>query len=97
MRVLGLALALSLVACESVPDLQFIAEDAGADAAPVADASPEPTKTCPSPGPSGGRCCGQSWCLGECDDQNCELCASRCGSELCCGKGGNALCKAKCP
>ena len=101
---IALALALVLTGCESVPDLHFdtVVDGSASEAGPDDDggassSSGSSSGDCPSDGPSGARCCGGVWCVGDCTDTNCNACG-RCGATgLCCGKGGNAVCKTKCP
>jgi hypothetical protein len=92
--------ALWLCACASVPDLHFVnADDAGVDGSSGTETRDGGRNdTCSEPMPEGARCCGTVWCIGACDDSNCDECASRCGAGgVCCGKSGNVVCKGKCP
>ena len=97
--------------CEPVPDIQFVADEAGSpdasarvdagrrDADVDVDADADSGVVCEGEAPSGGTCCGQVWCLGLCDQANCDSCA-RAGCSpglLCCGKNGIVQCKSKCP
>lgn len=103
--------AASLAACEAVPDLHFVADDARADG-PAADGpngqdggrsdGPAPIEaSCSAPAPAAGAtCCAGSstWCVGQCDTAKCGECAAKCGTgEVCCGKSGTVLCKSSCP
>lgn len=106
----GIVFVFGSAACESVPDLRFVdpPPDAGDTILPSADASAlapldagkdAAANGCPLPMPAGGTCCGRSWCVGQCDVDNCSACEqAACGSgEICCGKPQNVQCKDKCP
>lgn len=100
------------LACESVPDIRFVADDAGGVSP---DASPDATRdagvldgsgsqdaftNCQGPEPEeAGVCCGRVWCVGTCDPASCTACEGKaCGAtEVCCAKQGGVLCKTKCP
>jgi hypothetical protein len=106
MTALGAA---SFAACESVPDIHFVTDDARADGpaadgpsgqdGSVLDARIEASCSAPAPA-AGATCCAGSrtWCVGQCDTASCGECAAKCVTgEVCCGKPGNVLCKPSCP
>lgn len=101
----------TFVACAAVPDIRFVdAEPGAAGEAGVRDSAPPPADggaaeaeasapICSGAQPSGGTCCGQHWCVGQCDLAACADCESQgCGTgEVCCVKPGTVQCKSKCP
>jgi hypothetical protein len=108
----ALLVTAAYLGCAAVPDIRFVAEDAGsqvdADAATPTDGAPtadgamarDAAAGCTTASPGGGAtCCGDVWCTGDCSATNCDQCASRgCQTgELCCGKMGTVVCKTRCP
>ena len=107
----GSVAVLGAAACQAVPDIHFVDEDARADGAQgdgssgapdtgLTDASPGAC-TVPSPG-SGAVCCGTVWCTpggGSCTPARCADCEKTAcsGGDLCCAKPQGVLCKKTCP
>ncbi|CAN5921899.1 hypothetical protein BH11MYX4_BH11MYX4_33340 [soil metagenome] len=108
-----IAASVGYAGCEAVPDIQFVADDARADApseggpgdgsvdASVRDSSSD---ACVGASPAAGAtCCGTIWCVGDCDQANCDQCAQKAttascqAGDICCGKSGTVLCKKQCP
>lgn len=98
-RPLLVALATFLVACEPVPDIRFVPDDAAAseDGSAPPDGGTDAAGCGVAPEP-GGTCCGTVWCFGPCDATKCSECAAKsCPSgEVCCATPGTVNCKPKC-
>jgi hypothetical protein len=101
-RFAAVLLAANL-ACEAVPDLHFESADTGVDAGDASrgpdsgrqkDAAGEPdtqsASGCPGNPPDGAACCGDTPCMGDCNEAGCEVCISMCSGQtaktLCCAK-----------
>jgi hypothetical protein len=105
----GLCALFAWAACASVPDIRFVDDGTGTvetsdagDAAATSSSSSGSNDNgdCEGPPPaSGAICCGDTWCVGQCDTTNCDRCANEgCDDGLfCCGKPNTVLCKSRCP
>ena len=96
--------AVTLIACESVPDLTFASHDAstGEASTDAADDTAAATDAQASDGdgeaatctPSGAytSCCGAMPCSGNCGTSNCATCIGTCGTnQFCCVKPNNRV------
>jgi hypothetical protein len=102
MRAMAALFALSLVACEGVPDITFASADAGQDGS-VDGGDDGSSEAGGDDGGEGGTCtlldggttcCGANSCAGDCGSMGCMLCAQSCSatSQICCIRNGMLRC-----